>query len=97
LNYSQVSPVKFQVNSDKGYILFVPPNLDSNYWELDGRSSPGNGFYAMYPATAGNIYYKRFDTYLIGYAVSLMTLLGVVMWYKKERVVGFLRKRRKIK
>ena len=86
LNYTQVSPVKFQVNADKGYILFVPPNLDSDYWELEGAPSLTHGFYAVYPPGKGTIYYRRFDTYLLGYAVSLMTLLGIVVWYMKERL-----------
>jgi len=92
LNYTQVSPVKFQVNADKGYILFVPPNLDSDYWELEGAPSLTHGFYAVYPPGKGTIYYRRFDTYLPGYAVSLMTLLVLVVWYRKEWVVGILRK-----
>ena len=30
---------------------------------------------------AGTIYYRRFNTYLIGYAVSLVALIGLVVWY----------------
>ena len=86
--------MKFNAEAGGGYIVFVPPNLDSGYWELEGTPSLTQGFYAAYTASKGTIYFRRFDTYLLGYAVSLMTLLGLVVWYKKEWVVGFLRKKR---
>jgi hypothetical protein len=92
ISYTQASPVKFHVEAGEGYLIFVPPNLNSEYWELEGRQSIVNGSYAVYPADVGTIYYRRFDTYLLGYAVSLMTLLGLVVWYKKERFAGFLEK-----
>ncbi|MFZ3169539.1 MAG: alpha-(1-_3)-arabinofuranosyltransferase family protein [Candidatus Methanoperedens sp.] len=91
ISYIQASPVKFHVEAGEGYTVFIPPNLDSEYWELEGAPSLKQGFYAVYPASKGRIYYKRFDTYLLGYAVSLMTLLGLVMWYKKKGVVRFLK------
>lgn len=84
--------MKFQAEAGEGYTVFVPPNLDSDYWELEGAPSLNQGFYAVYPASKGTIYSRRFDTYLIGYAVSLMTLLGLVIWYKKEKLKGFLEK-----
>lgn len=77
VSYTQASPVKFPIEAGEGYTLLVPPNLDSEYWELDGTTSFTQGFYAVYPASKGMIYYRRFDTYLLGYAVSLMTLLGL--------------------
>jgi hypothetical protein len=76
--------VKFHVETGEEYTVFVPPNLDSDYWELESAPSFKQSFYAIYPADKGMIYYRRFDTYLIGYAVSLMTLLGLFVWYKKE-------------
>ncbi|WP_179293788.1 alpha-(1-_3)-arabinofuranosyltransferase domain-containing protein [Candidatus Methanoperedens nitratireducens] len=84
-DYTQVSPVKFSVNADAGYVVFVPPNLDSEWWELDGRTSTIKGFYAVYPAGSGMVYYRRFDTYLVGYLVSIVTLIGLIIWhYRKD-------------
>ncbi|MCE8424857.1 MAG: DUF3367 domain-containing protein [Candidatus Methanoperedens sp.] len=92
ISYNQVSPVKFHVAGGEGYIIFVPPNLNSEYWEFKGQPSIVNGSYAVYPSGVGTIYYKRFDTYLLGYAVSLITLLWLFVWYKKERFMGILEK-----
>ncbi len=82
--YTISSPVKFHINVDKGYVLFIPPNLDSDNWELDGQHSVMNGFYAVYPAGERTIYYRRFDTYILGYIISLTALIGLAVWYKKE-------------
>lgn len=86
ISYTQASPVKFNAEAVEGYIVFVPPNLDSDYWELDGAPSLAQGFYAIYPAAEGTIYYRRFDTYLLGYIVSLVTLICLGVRYKKEWV-----------
>jgi len=82
-DYTKISPVEFSVREEAGYIIFVPPNLDAEYWELDRQPSIANGLYAVYPAKEGTIYYRRFDTYLVGYLVSLVTLIGLVVWYRK--------------
>lgn len=63
--------------------MFVPPDLNSDNWELGRQPSIVKGLYAVYPAEAGTIYYRRFNTYLIGYAVSLVTLIGLVLWYRR--------------
>lgn len=94
VGYTQSSPVKFHVEADTGYIVFVPLNLDSEYWELDGKPSVESGFYAVYPAGEGTIYYRRFDTYLLGYFISLITLIGLIIWYRKKAVEGMLKRRR---
>lgn len=39
LHILSLSPVKFSTKADAGCILFIPPNLDSAYWELEGRPS----------------------------------------------------------
>jgi hypothetical protein len=83
-DYTQLSPVKFSVNADAGYVVFVPPNLDSEWWELDGQTSTIKGFYAVYPAGSGMVYYTRFNTYLVGYFVSLVTLIGLIIWYYRK-------------
>ncbi|VVB84163.1 Uncharacterised protein [uncultured archaeon] len=83
-DYTQLSPVKFSVNADAGYVVFVPPNLDSDWWELDGQTSTINRFYAVYPAGSGMVYYGRFNTYLVGYLVSLVTLIGLIIWYYRK-------------
>lgn len=46
LPYTQSSPVKFSVKAEAEYIIFIPPNLDSDYWELEGKPSLAHGFYA---------------------------------------------------
>lgn len=83
VGYTQHSPVKFHVNAT-GYLLFSSPNLDSDYWELEGRPSILNGFYAVYPAREGAIYYRRFNTFLVGYLASLIALAGLVVWYRRS-------------
>jgi hypothetical protein len=83
-DYTQLSPVKFSVNANAGYVVFVPPNLDSEWWELDGRTSTNKGLYAVYPAGSGMVYYTRFNTYLVGYFVSLVTLIGLIIWYYRK-------------
>ncbi len=40
LPYTQTSPVKFSIKAEAEYIVFVPPNLDSDYWELEGNCLP---------------------------------------------------------
>jgi hypothetical protein len=94
LGYTKLSPVKYAVDApDKRYIVFVPPNFDSNNWELDGVGSLRDGYYAVYPASSvkkGAVYYRRFDTYLLGYAVSLITMVGLVLWYGREGLRGRL-------
>ncbi|MBU4223489.1 MAG: hypothetical protein KKA10_18025 [Euryarchaeota archaeon] len=77
LPYTQTSPVEFSEKTEAEYIMFVPPSLDSDYWGLEGKPSLAHGFYALYPAREGTIHYRRFDTYLLGYAVSLLTLMAL--------------------
>jgi len=84
LNHTQESPVEFSTKADSGYIVFVPPNLDSAHWEFNGKTSITSGFYAAYPSENGRIYYTRFNTFLIGYLVSFLTLIWLVAWYRKE-------------
>ncbi len=95
--YTQSSPVEFSVKAEAEYIVFVPPNLDSDCWELEGKPSLAHGFYAIYPAGEGTIYYRRFDTYLLGYVISLLTLMVLVTWYKKETLGKILKKSRIIR
>lgn len=96
IGFKQFSPVKFFTNKTNGYIVFVPSNLNSDYWKLNGNPSMVNDFIAIYQAKKGQIYYKRFDTYLMGYIVSLITLIGIIIWYKKESMEKILRKIRDI-
>jgi len=51
--------MKFNAEAGGGYIVFVPPNLDSGYWELEGTPSLTQGFYAAYTASKGTIYFRR--------------------------------------
>jgi len=44
LPYTQTSPVKFQIKAEAEYIVFMPPNLDSDYWELNSKPSLAMGF-----------------------------------------------------
>jgi len=98
LGYTKLLPVKYEVDTpDKRYIVFVPPNFDSNYWELDGVESLNNGYYAVFPASSVKsiVYYTRFNTYLLGYAVSLLTVVGL-LWYGKEALVRMLERVREL-
>ena len=96
LSYEQNSPVEFSVKADAGYIMFVPPNLDSEYWEFDRSPPVTHGFYAIYPAKEGVVYYRQFDIFLVGYIVSLVTLIGLVIWYRKEALERALVIRKRI-
>ncbi len=78
ISYRESSPVKFDVRGESGFIVFVPPNLDSRYWEFEGTPSLLDGFYAVYPAGEGSVYYTRFNICLIGYLLSLLTLIGIL-------------------
>jgi hypothetical protein len=86
--------VKFHIKAEAEYIVFVPPNLDSEHWELEGKRSVVNGVYAVYPAGEGTIYYQRFDTYVFGYIVSLLTFIGLMVWYKKETLQRMLERKK---
>lgn len=84
IDYVQISPVKFSIKTDDDNIIFVPPNLDSMYWELDGQPSRERGINGIFPGQKGTIYYSRFNTYLGGYVVSLLTLVSILFWYRRE-------------
>jgi len=59
LSYTKLSSVKYEVDvPDKRYVVFVPPNLDSNCWELDSIESLNNGYYAVFPAKLKSIVYS---------------------------------------
>ena len=84
IDYVRISPVKFSIKTDNDNIVFVPPNLDSMYWELDGQPSREKGVNGIYPGQNGTIYYSRFNIYLGGYVVSLFTLLSILFWYRTK-------------
>lgn len=81
LDYEPISPVKYEVASgNEKYTIFVPPNLDSSDWVLDGREAP-SGFYAAWENQGGKVEYTRSRTYEISYLISLLSVAAVVMGY----------------
>jgi hypothetical protein len=92
LNYKIVSPVEYEVtNSSKKYTIFIPPNLDSSDWLLDGKEAAPN-VYAAWERDGNHVYYSRFKTYEISYIISLVSVVAVVTVYlvlwKKEFLWG---------
>jgi hypothetical protein len=56
-------------SQDKRYTVFIPPNLDSSDWVLDGKAA-SDGFYAAWDSKGGKVEYSRFGIYEISYIVS---------------------------
>jgi hypothetical protein len=46
--------------------IFVPPNLDSSDWLLDGKAA-SDGFYAAWDSKGEKVEYSRFGIYEISY------------------------------
>lgn len=81
LDYEPISPVKYEVESgNEKYTIFVPPNLDSSDWVLDGGAAP-SGFYAAWENQGGKVEYTRFRTYEISYLISLLSVAAIVIGY----------------
>jgi hypothetical protein len=81
LSYESISPVKYEVKSgNKKYTVFIPPNLDSSDWVLDGRGAP-SGFYAAWEDKGGKVEYSRFKTYEFSYIISLISVAAVGVGY----------------
>jgi len=81
LNYELISPVKYEIEGgDEKYTIFVPPNLDSSDWVLDGGKAP-SGFYAAWENQGSEVEYSRFMTYEISYFISLLSVAIVVIGY----------------
>jgi hypothetical protein len=93
LNYKVISPVKYEVSgANEKYTIFVPPNLDSSDWVLNGQIAPA-GFYAAWEGQSGKVEYSRFNTYEISYVISMSSVVAIAVIYlilwKKE----FLRRK----
>ena len=67
-NYVKKSPVLYSLNSSSEFLLFAAAYDRS--WQLDDQLPARYGPVNMYSAGSGQLYYKRFNIYLIGYAVS---------------------------
>ncbi|MFQ6130190.1 MAG: hypothetical protein ACE5OT_05240 [Candidatus Hadarchaeaceae archaeon] len=81
LDYKPISQVKYEVESgNEKYTIFVPPNLDSSDWVLDGGEAP-SGFYAVWENQGDKVEYARFGTYEISYLISLLSVVAVVIGY----------------
>jgi hypothetical protein len=88
LDYEVISPAGYEAaGGNKNYTIFVPPNLDSSDWLLDGKVAP-EGFYAAWESQGGKVEYSRFETYEISYIISISSALAIVAVYlilwKKE-------------
>jgi hypothetical protein len=81
LDYEVISQVEYEVTGDdERYTIFVPPNLDSSDWALDGEAAPA-GYYAAWEGQGGKVEYTRFRTYEISYAVSLASAVVIAVVY----------------
>ena len=81
LGYEIISLVEYEViTHDNKYTIFVPPNLDSSYWLLDGREAASN-FYAAWEREGNHVYYSRFKTYEIFHVISLISVAAILMVY----------------
>ena len=80
LDYETISPVEYRTAaSDKRYTVFIPPNLDSSDWALDGEGAP-RSFYAAWESQSEKVKYSRFRTYEISYMISITSavVMGLV-------------------
>ena len=77
------------VTHDKKYTVFVPSNLYSSDWVLDGERAP-EGFHAAWEGQGGKVGYFRFKTYEISYIISITSAIAIAVVYlilwKKEVV-----------
>lgn len=81
LEYEVISQVEYEVTGDnEKYTIFVPPNLDSSDWVLDGGAAP-SGFYAAWENQGGKVEYTRSKTYEISYLISLLSVAAIVIGY----------------
>ncbi len=82
------SPVKYEVKSTSNrYVIFsVPQNINSDYWQYNGKDSLKNlGFMPAFESSpnSGEIIYTRFyNTYLPSYIISAVVLIFLLaLWY----------------
>jgi hypothetical protein len=87
IDYRMTSPVKYQIEETSHmYTIFtVPQNVDTEYWEYDGKRSLENlGFIPAFESSSdgGQIIYTRFyQVYVPSYVISVLTLAWVVWYY----------------
>lgn len=88
LDYEFISPVEYRVREGaEKYTVFVPPNLDSGHWRLDGEKSRA-GYYAVWEDGGNKVEYNRFGTYMISYVISIISAVGIVIAYLVLRKRG---------
>jgi hypothetical protein len=81
LDYGVISPVEYEVTGDnERCMIFVPPNLDSSDWALDGKEAPPN-FYAAWQGGGDEVRYARFRTYEVSYIISFTSVVAIVVVY----------------
>jgi len=84
--------VEYEVTGgDKRYTVFIPPNLDSSEWVLNGGGAPRD-FYAAWEGQGGKVEYSRFRTYELSYIISISSAVAIaavylILW-KKEFLWG---------
>jgi len=88
LGYKSISPVGYSVEeSDEKYTIFVPPNLDSKDWVLDGEKAP-ESFHAAWEDQGRKVEYSRFRIYEASYIISISSAVAIAVIYlilwKKE-------------
>ena len=91
LNYTKISPMKYQIFRTAKYIVFTSPTHDQNGWVIKGNDGlDSNGLYSVFKTNEINesseyIYYKPFSFHLIGGIVSLVAILFLLYPYIQRR------------
>ena len=71
------------VGNVSGHLAFAPPNLDARLWEFNGSPSEGGGggFRGIFRGQGqlGELRYTRWTTFLLGYVVSGVSGLVIIM------------------
>jgi len=89
----EVSPVRYRVaEPDEPYVIFVAPNLDSRCWRMGGEASENLAPYAVFEAGGGReIRWERFEVYELGYAVSVIAVALLAIWWGRGTIRRCLR------
>jgi hypothetical protein len=94
LQSEKISPVRYRIGEpDEPYVIFVAPNLDSRYWEMGSKTSESLAPYAVFEVDEEReIYWRRFEVYKLGYAISITAVLLLAIWYWWGKFAVFCRR-----
>ncbi|MFH1328819.1 MAG: hypothetical protein ABIH76_08280 [Candidatus Bathyarchaeota archaeon] len=83
LDYTQNSPITYKIQtSTPGYIVYTAPY--DPHWKLDDKEPlPNLGLTNLYPLQTAEdeatLYYSQFNTLLIYYVISSITLVALIL------------------